>query len=82
MKRWEAARREGKGFLHDGKHERHQQLIAGIAARLDRVRGGMTDAEFAQLVTDVARTAQRFTQIDAGPFRRTDPLPNEADERL
>ena len=63
----------GKAFLDDGKNERHQQLLAAIAARLDRVRGGMTDAEFAQLVGDVARTAARFSQIDAGPFRRALP---------
>jgi hypothetical protein len=70
-------------FLHDGKNERHQQLLATIAARLDRVRGGMTDAEFAQLVGDVARTAGRFAQIDAGPFRRTNfALPPEADARV
>lgn len=42
-------------------------------ARLDRVRGGMTDIEFAQLVTDVARTAERFAQIEAGPFQKVDP---------
>jgi len=56
--------------LHDGKDERHQQRLAAIAARLDRVRGGMTDTEFARLVGDVARTAARFTQIDAGTYRR------------
>ena len=72
----------GKAFLHDGKNERHQQLLATIAARLDRVRGGvrggMTDTDFAQLVGDVARTAGRFAQIDAGPFRRALPaLPTE-----
>ena len=33
--------------------------------RLERVRGAMTDVEFAQLVVDVARTAQRFAEIDA-----------------
>ena len=48
-----------------------------------RVRGGMTDTEFARLVADVARTAERVAQIEAGLFRRADPaLPTEADERL
>ena len=68
----------GKAFLHDRKNEQHQQLLATIAARLDRVRGGMTDTDFAQLVGDVARTARRFAQIDAGPFRRVvSELPTE-----
>jgi hypothetical protein len=68
-RRREAPRNAGKAFLHDGKNERYQQLLAAIAARLDRVRGGLTDTEFAQLVADVARTAERFAQIDAGHFR-------------
>src|SRR5689334_20454600 len=59
-----------QAFLDDGMNERHQRLLATIAARLDRVRGGMTDTDFAQLVGDVARTAGRFAQIDAGPYRR------------
>ena len=72
----------GKAFLDDGKNERHQQLLATIAARLDRVRGGMTDTDFVQLVGDVARTAGRFAQIDAGAYRRAVPaLPTERDER-
>jgi hypothetical protein len=38
---------------------------AAIAERLARVRGALTDAEFAQLVIDVARTAERCDQIVA-----------------
>ena len=63
----------GKAFLDDGKNERHQQLLATIAARLDCVRGGMTDTDFAQLVGDVARTSARFAQIDASAYRRALP---------
>ena len=61
-----------QGFLHNGKNERHQQLVAAIAARLRRVRGGMTDTQFAQLVSNVARTAERFAEIDGAAFRRAD----------
>jgi hypothetical protein len=32
----------------------------------------MTDGEFDQLVNDAATTAERFTEIEAGPFRRAD----------
>jgi hypothetical protein len=43
----------------------------------------MTDAEFAQLVTDAARTAERFTQIEAGPFRIVTPaLPADGADPL
>ena len=59
--------------MHDEKNERHQQLLATIAARLDCVRGGMTDNDFAQLVGDVARTAGRFAQIDAAHFEQPFP---------
>ena len=38
---------------------------AAISERLARVRGALTDAEFAQLVVDVARTAERFDEIVA-----------------
>jgi hypothetical protein len=42
----------------------------------------MTDTEFGTLVGDVARTAARFAQIEAGSFQRADPaLPTAADER-
>jgi hypothetical protein len=44
---------------------RSEQLRAALAARLERVRGDMSDAEFAQLIEDVIRTTQRFEEIDA-----------------
>ena len=48
--------------------ERRKQLRAELIARLERVRGGLTDAEFDDLVTSVERTAARFAEIDAGPI--------------
>lgn len=50
------------------REERRQQLRAELMARLERVRGQMTDAEFADLVSSVERTAARFAEIDAGRF--------------
>jgi hypothetical protein len=41
------------------------QLRDTIAARLERVRGNLTDAEFAKLVDDVARTTRKFEQLEA-----------------
>ena len=46
--------------------ERRKELRADLVARLKRVRGEMTDAEFDELVDDVERTADRFAEIDAG----------------
>jgi len=45
--------------------ERFDELRAALAARLERVRGSMTDDEFGQLVADITRTAQRFEEIEA-----------------
>jgi hypothetical protein len=45
--------------------ERSEQLRAALAARLERVRGAMSDEEFSRLVDDVIRTTQRFEEIDA-----------------
>lgn len=52
-----------------------EQLSAEIAARLERVRGQLTDAEFATLVEDVARTAQRFEQFELRAGTRLTPVP-------
>ena len=40
-------------------------------ARLQRVRGQMTDAEFDDLVSAIERTAARFAEIDAAPYKLT-----------
>ena len=45
--------------------ERSAELHAAFAARLERVRGAMSDEEFSHLVDDVIRTMQRFEEIDA-----------------
>jgi hypothetical protein len=42
-----------------------EQLRAALAARLERVRGSMSDSDFEELIRDVIRTAQRFEEIDA-----------------
>jgi hypothetical protein len=44
----------------DQMSERSEQLRAALAARLERVRGTMSDEEFSHLIDDVIRTTQRF----------------------
>ena len=53
-----------------------EQLRAAFAARLQRVRGTMTDADFAQLVADMVSTAQRLEEIEARSVGRKTPLPD------
>lgn len=53
--------------MQDDRDDRHRELMATMAARLSRVRGQMTDAEFGQLLADVVRTAKRFAELDAKP---------------
>ena len=48
--------------MHD---DRRRQIRDTMVARLERVRGQMTDAEFEELITAVERTAARFAEIDA-----------------
>ena len=50
------------------RDERRKELRTELIARLERVRGKLTDAEFANLIDDVERTAARFAEIDAGPY--------------
>ena len=58
------------------RDERRQQLRAELLARLQRVRGDMTDAQFEDLVSSVERTAARFAEIDARAHRwRPDASP-------
>jgi hypothetical protein len=44
--------------------------MVALAARLSRVRGSMTDAEFGELLADMVTMADRFTEIDAKPGAR------------
>jgi hypothetical protein len=63
--------------MDSSREERRQQLWDELVTRLERVRGGLTDVEFDELVTSVERTA-RFAEIDAGPSafpRPTDSRP-------
>ncbi len=63
--------------LVDDHDQRRQWLYAIMAARLQRVRGGLTDAQFAQLLADMVRTAERFAEIEAKPGRlRPDVSPD------
>jgi len=65
----------GTDSVQDLREERRQALRAQIAARLSRVRGGLSDTEFTELVESVAQTAERFREIDAkeGPHGAADP---------
>jgi len=54
--------------MPDRRDPPRQQLRVELIARLERVRGLMTDAEFDTLITSVERTAARFAEIDAGPL--------------
>ena len=47
--------------------ERHEQLVADVAARLQRVCSHLSDDDFTRLVQDIARMAERFREIDADP---------------
>jgi hypothetical protein len=61
------------------RDERRRQFRAELIARLERVRGTMTDAEFGKLLTSIEQTAVRFAEIDAGrryPFTNP-PVENE-----
>ena len=48
---------------------------ATLSARLERVGGTMSDAEFAALLDDVTRTAARLEEIDAREPGTTRDLP-------
>jgi hypothetical protein len=59
------------------RDERRQDARTELVARLQRVRGELTDAEFDELVRDVERTAQRFSEIDrAWPRAKLESPPN------
>jgi len=68
--------------------ERSEQLRDELAGRLERVRGDLTEDQFARLVADVVSTAQRFEEIDARERQRKTPVPGalpvarEPDARL
>jgi hypothetical protein len=54
--------------VQDSREERRQAALrVEIAARLSRVRSGLTDTEFSELVESAAQTAARFREIDAKP---------------
>ena len=55
--------------------DRLTELKDAFTARLARVRGTMSDAEFASLVDDITRTAARLEEIDARQLGRTGDIP-------
>lgn len=56
--------------------DRSEQLRDAFTARLDRVRGTMTDSEFTNLVADMVSTAQRFEEIDEREQGRKTAIPD------
>ena len=53
-------------------------MMTVVTARLERVRGSMSDADFARLLADVERTIQRFEEIDAREHRRLRAIADRA----
>lgn len=47
--------------------EQRRLLAVARAARVERVRGLMSDSEVARLLADMARTAALFLVIDSSP---------------
>jgi hypothetical protein len=43
---------------------RRAEFQTTIRARLERVRGSMTDGDFERLIADVVRTAEQFAAIE------------------
>ena len=66
--------------MRERRDDRRRELRAELVDRLSRVRGQMTDAEFEGLVADVERTAERFAEIDARPYRVWPDAPPPKDE--
>ena len=66
--------------------EDHRRAIltamTAMTARLSRVRGNMTDAEFGQLLANMSRTAERFAEIDAKPGALGPDMPPDEIYRL
>ncbi|HUQ79678.1 MAG TPA: hypothetical protein VM076_01000 [Gemmatimonadaceae bacterium] len=61
--------------MNDSVSDHTKRLRAALAARLERVRGNMSDADFTRLVADITRTAQRFEEIEARERSAPTPLP-------
>ncbi len=51
----------------DAREPRREQLRTELTARLERLRGRMTDAAFGELMAAVDRTAESLAELDAGP---------------
>ena len=73
---------DGEASVHHPKDEHRRAMVAAMAARLSRVRGAMTDAEFGQLLADVVKVAERFVEIDAKPGASRANMPPEEIRRL
>ena len=64
--------------MTDGREARRERFRAELVARLLRVGGDLTDAQFDELVERVERTAARFGEIDRGRGRGTSRPDSEA----
>jgi len=61
-----------------------EKLRAAFAARLERVRGSLTDAEFERLVADMVKTAARLEEIEGRALHTGDhaiPVSREPEMR-
>jgi hypothetical protein len=65
--------------MQDERDDR--QPMATMAARLAKVHGQMTDEQFAQLLADIGRTADRFVEIDDAPGSTLPAEPTDPDRR-
>jgi len=61
---------------------RRRELAAEITERLTRVRGSMTDDEFAQLIESMIHTSERFLEIDMRRPARGRSDPSDQPSRL
>jgi hypothetical protein len=59
--------------VHDERYDRPVASIEEIAGRLERVRGNLSDEEFARLVSDVMRVTQRFADRRFAASQRPSP---------
>lgn len=68
--------------MHDAADDDRRKLAAALSARMSPVRGEMTDAEFAQLLTDMMRTTERFAEIDDRPGSLAPDMSQDEIKRL
>jgi hypothetical protein len=55
--------------------DRADELRAAVAAHFERVRGALNEGDFARLVDDMARTAERLAEVAHREMHTKTPLP-------